>query len=105
MRSFSAIGENCRVTDRAYSGKATESHAIMGAIGSNSGKMLFHMKRGYFNSEDFIEFITALVPKQIYKRKRLLLFLDNASIHRSKESKAALAKLKVPYVWNIPYKP
>lgn len=46
-----------------------------------NGKLYYQVKEGSFNSEDIVAFLALLLKR--FKRKKLLIIWDGASIHRS----------------------
>ena len=55
--------------------------AVLGGISVDKGKELFHYKEAAFDQEDYINFLTHL-KKAIPADKKLMVFQDNASIHK-----------------------
>ncbi len=67
----------------------------------------------YTNSENFIEFLEEILKTRACtevnlvtgRKKRFLLYLDNASIHVSKKVKEFLTKEGVEVIYGVPFTP
>lgn len=55
------------------------------------------------NSQSFIRFVELLI--EVNQGKKIALFLDNCSVHRSKLVKQFLADNDIMSVFNLPYCP
>ena len=76
----------------------------MGSINSSTGDIIMHLNDGsFFNSEATIEFIKDIIEEN--KNKKIALFWDNASIHKSSKTKAFLIDHNIKSILNVPYKP
>ena len=76
----------------------------MGSINSNTGDMVLHLNDGsFFNSEGTIEFIKDLIEEN--KDKKIALFWDNASIHKSIKTKSFLINNNIKAIFNVSFKP
>jgi transposase len=76
----------------------------MGSINSITGDIIIHLNDGsFFNSEATIEFIKDIIEEN--KNKKIALFWDNASIHKSSKTKAFLIDHNIKSILNVPYKP
>ena len=76
----------------------------MGSINSSTGDIMVHLNdASFFNSEATIEFIKDIIEKN--NNKKLELFWDNASIHKSSKTKAFLIDNNIKSILNVPYKP
>ena len=64
-------------------------YAVNAAISFEDGLELIHIHRSAIKTETFIDFIEEL--RKINQGKKLTLFMDRASYHLSKGTKAALA--------------
>ena len=51
----------------------------------------------------FAEYLEGLRWKN--NNKKLTLFMDNLSVHKSEVSKDKMAELKIDYIFNVPYSP
>ena len=71
-------------------------------VSKQRGVEVAHFVDGTFDSNSFGVFL-----RKIKKDKGLnpLVFLDNASYHRSQDTRRVLAQLKLPVVYNLPYRP
>ena len=76
----------------------------MGSINSNNGEMIMHLNDGsFFNSDGTIEFIKDIIAEN--KDKKIALFWDNASIHKSIKTRSFLIDNNIKSILNVPYKP
>ena len=74
----------------------------MGSMNSISGDIIFHLNDGrFFNFEATIKFIKDIIEEN----KKIALFWDNASIHKSSKTKAFLINHNIKSILNVPYKP
>lgn len=62
-------------------------------------------KQQAFNQYTFIDAVLELQEKFLLKKQQFVLFLDNASIHRSKRVKAICEERGIPLVFNVAYRP
>ena len=77
---------------------------VMGSINSITGDIIMHLNDGsFFNSEATIEFIKDIIEQN--KNKKIALFWDNASIHKSSKTKAFLIDNNIKSILNFPYNP
>ena len=77
--------------------------ALLAAVSSERGVEHFMIHPSSISTPQFIRFLGEL--SQTFNGDPLYLFMDNMSVHRSKESKEAYAKLKITPIFNIPYCP
>ena len=76
----------------------------MRSINSSTGDVIVHLNDGnFFNSEATIEFIKDIIEEN--QNKKIALFWDNASIHKSSKTKAFLINHNIKSIFNVPYKP
>ena len=76
----------------------------MGSINSNNGEMIMHLNDGsFFNSDGTIEFIKDIIAEN--KDKKIALFWDNASIHKSIKTKSFLVDNNIKSILNVTYQP
>ena len=76
----------------------------MGSINSTTGDIIVHLNNGrFFNSEATIEFIKDIIEEN--KNKKIALFWDNASIHKSSKTRVFLNNHNIKSILNVPYKP
>jgi transposase len=74
----------------------------MGSINSNTGESIMHLNDGsFFNSDGTIEFIKDIIEEN--KDKKIALFWDNASIHKSIKTKSFLVDKNINSLLNIFY--
>ena len=62
----------------------------------------FEIKKGSFNGENFMDFVTDMIPKK-YKKYHMLM--DNARIHHYKKFTQKMDELGSKIIYNIPYSP
>jgi len=75
----------------------------MGSINSITGDIIMHLNDGsFFNSEATIEFIKDIIEEN--KNKKIALFWDYGSIHKSSKTKAFLIDNNIKSILNVPYK-
>jgi len=55
------------------------------------------------NSDSFIEFLKLLKSKN--KGKRLAIFMDNLSVHKTFKVRETMRKLNMIPIYNVPYSP
>jgi transposase len=74
---------------------------------STSGKMFFTINQGKNNSASFLYFIVKLCKRLDLEdpswRTKLVLLLDNASIHRSRETMGYMKAFGIPLMFLAPY--
>ena len=64
--------------------------------------MIVHLNDGsFFNSDGTIDLVKDIIEEN--KDKKIALFWDNASIHKSIKTKSFLINIKS--IFNVPYKP
>lgn len=51
----------------------------------------------------FKAYLRALAEKN--KRRKLVIFMDNLSVHKSLEVQNLMRELKFEWIWNVPYSP
>ena len=80
-----------------------KAQAIVAAISEDVGyeHHLTHIRS--ISSEQFIRFLEELHRK--FKKKPLVIFMDNLMVHKSTEVKEAYLRLKITPIFNIPYSP
>ena len=73
----------------------------MGSINSITGDIIMHLNdRSFFNSDATIVFIKNIIEEN----KKIALFWDIASIHKSSKTKAFLIDNNIKSILNVPYK-
>ena len=79
--------------------------ACIGFIDMDRGKIHFDVKYRSFDSSDVKQALD--VVRGMFPGEKVAIFWDNCSIHRSKETKAHVAKMKPPLFlcYNLPYRP
>ena len=76
---------------------------MIAVISWNRGVEYVSVREKSIKIPKFIDFLRKL-RKRFYYRK-LAIFFDGMSVHRSKKVKTVLDQLKMPYVFNAPYSP
>lgn len=84
-----------------WTGTRQKTH-IFGAINAKDGHFC-SMQADWINSDSFIAFLKRL--KKRYKRKKIVLILDNAKWHKSKKVWSYLCKKNVYLLFLPPYCP
>lgn len=80
--------------------------AVVGFASMEHGLIHWKMqKQQAFNQYTFIDAVLELQDKFLEQKQQFVLFLDNASIHRSKRVKAICEERGIPLVFNIAYRP
>ena len=73
----------------------------MGSINSNTGESIIHLNDGsFFNSDGTIDFMKDIVEEN--KDKKIALFWDNASIHKSIKTKSFLVDNNIKSILEFP---
>lgn len=55
------------------------------------------------NTQFFVEYLRHL--SLLMKGDPFVIFMDNLSVHKSGETRAAMAELNINYIFNVPYSP
>jgi transposase len=76
---------------------------LIAGISIDKGLDYYELYPRSINTESFEEFITTLAKKN--KGKKLALFMDNLSVHRSTYMMKLYDKLKIKAIFNLPYSP
>lgn len=80
---------------------------------SKLGPVVFTLKKGYYTGVDFSKFIKELNRKlevdpeykDMYESNKIVIILDNARTHKTKEVKEAMMELKCKVLFLPPYSP
>ena len=81
----------------------TKGVAVVAAISSLGGLESFLLQPKSINSQSFIRFVELII--EVNQGKKIALFLDNCSAHRSKLVKQFFADNDILSVFNLPYCP
>lgn len=76
---------------------------MLGAISATSGKFTYVTSPSFFRHQDMIDFLKML--REGYGNRKLALFLDNATIHKTKRVKEVAEELQIQLIFNVPYSP
>ena len=77
---------------------------VKGSMNNTTGDIKVHLNDGsFFNSEATIKFIKDIIEEN--KNKKIALFWDNTSIHKSSKTRAFLINQNIKSILNVPYKP
>jgi transposase len=101
QKTFHRKGQRCVVTHGPLRGGVQTISMI-----TSTGRLYFYVKQGSITSADVVTFLSELLKR--FKRKKLLIILDGAAIHRSKEIKVFLkekARGRIHLVRLPPYSP
>jgi transposase len=79
------------------------TQAVIGAISIKDGLELTLIKEYSITSESFIQFLKALRRK--CPERRICLFLDNLSVHKSNLVRPYYEELRITPIYNLPYSP
>eukprot|EP00347_Sterkiella_histriomuscorum_P011758 403371210 len=74
------------------------THAILAGISEDSGLESYVIHPRSIKREQYIEFLHKLREK--YSNQQIILFVDNLSVHKTKESKKAYEELNITPVYN-----
>ena len=99
-REYSNLRTNIQIDLKDFNIKTT---AVVAAISSEHGILLWKDYGKAVSSEDFVDFIKRLKGKA--GKRQLSLYLDNASIHRAKVVKSFCEAAGVELIFNPPYFP
>jgi transposase len=77
--------------------------ALIAAISEDGGLVDFALHPKAINTESFVAFINQLSSK--LGGGDFAIFLDNLSVHKTKEAKLIFEQLNITEIYNIPYSP
>ena len=97
--AWSSKGENLQ---QQHMRKFEPCMAVVAAISSERGLIHYLMREKSIKAVDFLEFLKELKEKS---PNRIVLMLDNASIHKGKACKEFCLAHDIHIVWNVPYQP
>jgi hypothetical protein len=77
--------------------------AVIAAISEEHGLIDYVVHPKAINSEVFVSFINQIAEK--LRRGDFAQFLDNLSVHKTKDAKHLFEKLNITEIFNVPYCP
>ena len=78
--AYAYSGQHC-VSNQRNTSSHGKNIAVLGAVSSKRGKLIFHYQEGYYTAETFVGFIDILYPF-LHNRKHVIC-MDNCGIHRT----------------------
>jgi len=77
--------------------------AVIAGISEDSGLETYLLHPRAIKTEEYLQFLEKL--KEKYPEERILLFIDNLSVHKTVDARAAYERLSITPVFNVPYSP
>ena len=77
--------------------------AVCATISEGCGVEHIEMYDEALNEASFKEYLKVLASKN--KRRKLVVFMDNLAVHKTREVQDLMRQLKIEWVWNVPYMP
>ena len=77
--------------------------AVIAAISEESGLIDYYVHPKAINTETFLAYIKQIAEK--LGGGDFALFLDNLSVHKTKDAKLLFEKLNITEIFNVPYCP
>ena len=77
--------------------------AVIAAISEGCGFEYIELHDRGINGPLFISFLFEL--EKLNKGRKVTLFMDNLTAHKTPEARAAMDLLKFEYIYNVPYSP
>lgn len=77
--------------------------AVCATISLGCGIEYFELYDQALNEELFVEYLRTLASKN--KRKKLVVFMDNLTVHKTDVVLNLMRELKIEWIWNVPYSP
>jgi hypothetical protein len=77
--------------------------ALIAAISEDSGLIDFAIHPRAINTEVFVAFVRQIAEK--LAGEDFALFLDNLSVHKSRDAKLLFEELNITEIFNVPYCP
>ena len=100
VRDWSAKGHNTSVGETSY---YTDYKAVVAGISSEVGVELVYISERAITQETFVEFLEELRERNGHQK--LLLFMDNLTVHKANSVSAAMERLRIEPIWNAAYSP
>ena len=99
-RDWSSKGNNTIVAETDY---YVDYKAVIGAISKEVGNEVVYVNDKPIKQEDFINFLKILRKRN--GERKLVLFMDNLSVHKCKNVRLEMEKLRIQPVYNAIYSP
>jgi transposase len=99
-RDYSNKNVNITVMDKAL---LCHTIAVVASASANEGIESYELFDRSVNQQRFIAYLKALKVRN--KRRKFCVFLDNLRVHHGKLVKEAISELKIPFIFNLPYRP
>ena len=99
-KSWSTPYNSVLVTDQKITVKTM---AVIAGISEDSGLETYLLHPRAIKTEEYLQFLEKL--KEKYPDERILLFIDNLSVHKTVDARAAYERLNITPVFNVPYSP
>jgi hypothetical protein len=99
-KTWSHKNDNIKILDMR---NKVKTKAVIAGISVDRGLESYLVKDKSIKSEEYIEFLRQL--RTIYPEDRLVLFLDNLQIHKSRVVVPAYAELDIHTIFCAPYSP
>ena len=99
-KSWSTAYNSVKVTDQKITVKTM---AVIAGISEETGLETYLIHPRAIKTEEYLQFLEKL--KGIYPDERILLFIDNLSVHKTVDARAAYERLNITPVFNVPYSP
>nr|AAB42034.1 42 kDa 'D,D35E' transposase [Oxytricha trifallax] len=80
-----------------------QTMAILGGISEDAGLETYVIHPRSIKTEQYIKFLEQLREK--YPEQEIILFVDNLSVHKTKETRKSYEQLRITPVFNVPYSP
>ena len=99
-KSWSGSYNNITVLDRKITVK---THAILAGISEDKGLEHYLVCLKSIKTEEYIQFLEKIA--EMYPHQKIVLFVDNLIVHKTKLAKEAYERLKITPLFNVPYSP
>lgn len=84
-----------------FQGRFTKAVTMICAISEEKGVVGYSLFNGYLNSQLYLGFLDKI--KSVYKRKRIGLFYDGHSVHKSNAARALMDEHNWVPLMNVAY--
>jgi transposase len=99
-KSWSHVYDNIEVVDKKITIKA---QALIAGISEDKGLETYLITQRSIKTPDYLEFLQLIAD--LYPDQRVVLLLDNLSVHKTTDARAAYARHGMVPVFNVPYSP
>ena len=99
-KSWSSNKDSLKINDKNLKIKTL---ALIAAISEDGGLVDFAIHPKAINTESFVTFIHSLTAK--LGGGDFAIFLDNLSVHKTKEAKLVFEENNITEIFNVPYSP